>query len=362
MKKSYFISARKIILIIFIFLNVKVFADPSLTIQFNPNPTVLPAVAPGTTITIPISFSAIPTIDGDVCHFPEIDFDLQFSLIDASGGVTQIPGVHSMSYCMGSTYNPQAVLCYGSGPTSCSFIVPCVSGHYWLSIQILNVHMPAICSPGEAAFSANATDISTQVSHSYSTPYTYFENITSWTCSFTNVIEITTIPCVNPPNPVITPSGPTTFCQGNSVVLNANSGACSYQWYRFGTLLTGATNSNLTATQSGNYIVFETNACGSASTLITVTVLPLPPATITPGGQLTFCQGGFVFLQANTGTGLSYQWKLNGVDIPLATNSGYSATQQGNYTVVVTNSCGNTTSSPILVNISNPSAIITTTV
>jgi hypothetical protein len=62
-----------------------------------------------------------------------------------------------------------------------------------------------------------------------------------------------------------------------------------------------------------------------------------PSATITAAGSTTFCQGGSVALNANTGTGLTYQWKNNGIDIAAATSSSYTATAVGSYTVVVSN-------------------------
>jgi hypothetical protein len=48
-------------------------------------------------------------------------------------------------------------------------------------------------------------------------------------------------------------------------------------------------------------------------------------ATITPGGPLTFCSGGSVVLTANSGTGLTYQWKNNGSNISGATSVSYTA-------------------------------------
>jgi oligosaccharide reducing-end xylanase len=45
-----------------------------------------------------------------------------------------------------------------------------------------------------------------------------------------------------------------------------------------------------------------------------------PNASITPAGPTTFCSGGSVTLNANTGSGLSYQWLLNGNNISAATN------------------------------------------
>ncbi|MFN6225236.1 MAG: cohesin domain-containing protein, partial [Bacteroidota bacterium] len=68
----------------------------------------------------------------------------------------------------------------------------------------------------------------------------------------------------------------------------------------------------------------------------------VPPCTvtasITAAGNTTFCQGGSVVLYANTGTGLTYQWRNNGNNIAGATNASYTATTAGAYSVVVNNS------------------------
>ena len=62
---------------------------------------------------------------------------------------------------------------------------------------------------------------------------------------------------------------------------------------------------------------------------ITINVNAYPEAIITPQGPTTFCTGGSVILQANTGEGLSYQWKLNDGDITDANLDSFLATEAG---------------------------------
>jgi len=156
----------------------------------------------------------------------------------------------------------------------------------------------------------------------------------------------------------ITPATTTTFCSGDSVALNANTGTgLTYQWSNNGTAITGATVASYTATTSGNYTVIVTNSnkCSAASTGTAVNVNPLPNATITPATSTTFCSGGNVVLNANTGAGLKYQWNNGGTLISGATGASYTATTEGNFAVIVTNvnNC-TTTSSPITVSIDTP--------
>jgi len=85
-----------------------------------------------------------------------------------------------------------------------------------------------------------------------------------------------------------------------------------------------------------------------------------PAAVISAGGATTFCTGGSVTLNANSGNGLTYQWRLNGSPINGATASSYSASSQGNYTCAVTNTCGTAISNTISVLVNTPpSATIT---
>lgn len=87
-----------------------------------------------------------------------------------------------------------------------------------------------------------------------------------------------------------------------------------------------------------------------------------PSAFITPQGNTTFCSGGFVSLYANTGNGYTYKWLLDGSPISNANSSIYSATQDGNYTVEVTdNGCAAVSAAVTVtvnpnptVNLSNP--------
>ncbi|HKR06231.1 MAG TPA: kelch repeat-containing protein [Bacteroidia bacterium] len=183
------------------------------------------------------------------------------------------------------------------------------------------------------------------------TSYFYYAKTTgNYTCYLTNSCGAVTSSAISVtvnslPSATITPVGPTTFCSGGSVVLNAPSGANkTYQWKKGANLISGVTSSSYTVTTGGNYRVIVTNTvtgCSKTSNSATVvTVNALPAATITPQGPVTFCAGGSVVLQANTGAGLTYKWKKGSSFISGATLSSYTATTGGNYRVQVTNSNG----------------------
>lgn len=77
------------------------------------------------------------------------------------------------------------------------------------------------------------------------------------------------------PEPEITPSGPTTFCTCDSVLLDAGSGFISYEWS------TSETTQVITVHESGTYTVtvIDTNGCQNSSDPLEITVIE-PTATI----------------------------------------------------------------------------------
>src|SRR5207247_537901 len=107
-------------------------------------------------------------------------------------------------------------------------------------------------------------------------------------------------------------------------------------------VISGATDQTYIATKAGSYKVKETNSfsCYSFSSVITVTVLTTPVATITPLGNLDICSAGSVVLQANSGAGYTYQWVKGINNLSGETNQEYTATTKGTYKVIVTASNG----------------------
>jgi gliding motility-associated-like protein len=67
-----------------------------------------------------------------------------------------------------------------------------------------------------------------------------------------------------PARPTIAANGPLTFCKDDSVTLDAGL-ATTYQWYKNGTALAGATQRTYTAKLEGDYTVIVTNASGCPS-------------------------------------------------------------------------------------------------
>lgn len=208
------------------------------------------------------------------------------------------------------------------------------------TISTCGVPTPVITASGATTFCAGGSvtlTSSTADAYLWSTGATTQSIIATTTGTYTVTITITgqgtassagTAVTVNSiPTATITAGGATSFCQGLNVALTASVNT-SYLWS------TGATTQILTATASGNYVVTVTNVsgCTKTSNITTVTVLPLPTATITPSGNITICSGNTQVLTSSTGG--SYLWST------AATTRTINVTTAGNYTVRVTGSNG----------------------
>ncbi|MBY0425366.1 MAG: glycoside hydrolase family 9 protein, partial [Cytophagales bacterium] len=143
---------------------------------------------------------------------------------------------------------------------------------------------------------------------------------------------------------------------------NSSTGANVYTWSMSsapglaGTFVSGnnfSVNPIFTYTTSGNYLVCLTatsSVTGTSSSLCkTLTVCQTPVLITNPSGTLSNC--GTTLLNVNTSSGWTYQWQVNGANIPSAINSSYLASTSGIYTVSVTSFGCNTVSGNIALTI-----------
>lgn len=154
---------------------------------------------------------------------------------------------------------------------------------------------------------------------------------------------------------VSVPGGTTTGCATTPIVLNATAGAgLSYQWLVGGVAIPGATASSYTAGVSGSYTVLIINAtgCSDESPAVGITINPAPSTVVTTSGPTTVCAGATVTLNAETGTGYSYQWYSAAGAIPGATNASLTVSLTGSYYASVSNGYGCTINTlPVLVTV-----------
>ncbi len=145
------------------------------------------------------------------------------------------------------------------------------------------------------------------------------------------------------PNPIVSPSGNLTICQGSSQLLTAQGvPGSTYQWFYNNNLVINATSNTFQATQSGAYSVRETSirGCSSLTSSIQLSVSPNANSSL----AATICQGqGYAFgtqLLTNSGIYTRTLLSSNGCDsvitvslsvIPTSTNSLNATICQGQY-------------------------------
>ena len=131
--------------------------------------------------------------------------------------------------------------------------------------------------------------------------------------------------------------GNRTVAAGNAVALSGwaiGPGPLSYQWLRNGTNVSGATHGylkfdDLQAAAADDYALVATGTQGSiTSEVAVVTVLPSPPTiTLQPVSQLAGPGGSAALSASAKGTEpLTYQWRLNGINLPGATSTSLTFT------------------------------------
>jgi PKD repeat protein len=156
---------------------------------------------------------------------------------------------------------------------------------------------------------------------------------TTTTCSDTTLTHLLTV-WPNPLPPLITPVGPTTVCQGDTIILVGShpDPTVTFEWN------TGAVTDTIYPTKSGCYtlVVTDTIGCKNNNTFC-VTVNPMPYLCSFYEGCYDTCG---VFTIPGPVGGATYQWLNNGVVIPGATSQNYTASTSGLYSVIVTNSYG----------------------
>ena len=184
------------------------------------------------------------------------------------------------------------------------------------------------------------------------------------------------------------PSGPTITAQpqnqtvagGSSATFTVTAGGTaplSYQWQYNGANLSGATSASLTLANvqpanAGSYTVVVTNAVASVTSAVAVLTVLTPPAITAQPQSLSVAAGTTASFSAmaSGSAPLSYQWRLNGVNLAnggrisgaastTLTISGVQPADAGNYTLVASNGAGSATSAAATLTVTGPPAIVT---
>ncbi|OGX85720.1 hypothetical protein BEN47_14630 [Hymenobacter lapidarius] len=254
--------------------------------------------------------------------------------------VASTPGTYTVTYTVSSTCSstqsvtitalPKADFSYASTANTCTSNTGTVS--------------PTLATGATAGTFTSTTGLTLDattgaVTPSTSTPGTYTVTNTVPAGGGCPAVSATAPFTINAlPAATLTAGGPTTFCQGGSVVLTAAPTAgATYQFFN-GTTSQGpasATNT-LTATAGGSYTVAVTSAAGCAATSapVAVTVNPQSTATFAYSGS-PFCQNGTNPTPTVTGTaggtfssttGLTITASTGTIDLAASTPGTYSVT------------------------------------
>ncbi len=243
-----------------------------------------------------------------------------------------------------------------SGPTTlCSGAVDTLSANSGTSYQwFLN---------GTALTDTNQVCVATSAG-------SYTVEVSNGSCNATSsavIITIGSAPGIN------SQMSSASICSGANASFSfaASGSGISYQWYvstgsgfvalTNGGVYSGATTATLSITGAPSsmsgylYHCVVSGTCSPAATTASVSlyVNALSSATVTSVGSTYMCTGMSDTLLANTGSGYSYQWMLNGVNIAGATDSVYIAGTPGTYSVQITLSGCSVVSSGIAITV-NP--------
>ncbi len=139
------------------------------------------------------------------------------------------------------------------------------------------------------------------------------------------------------------------LCVGDAVTLSVvatGTEPFTYQWYKDGQPIAGATDDTFTidplsAADSGEYHAVVTNLCDQDVSDPVTLVVDEPPQIVTHPAPAIIAHGQtHVFCVTVDGTEpFEYQWRKNGVNIVGATANCYEASEAGMYACVVTNRC-----------------------
>ncbi len=311
---------------------------------------------------------------------------------------TNITGATNATYTTSSISNADVFSCVLTSNASCASTSTATSNTH--TMKVVSSAVPtvsisanpgnAICNGSSVTFSGtavyggatamyqwkkNGTNIAGATSPTYTTSTAsnsdVFKCVTtsSLSCASPNTANSNNITmavtAVNLPTISISASNGNTICSGasttfSSVITNGGTNP-TYQWYKNGSLISGATGSSYTSSTVNNSDVFRciltsTLLCANplidSSNNIVMTVNPnlTPSISISSSGN-TICSGSSVIFSStisNGGTSPSYQWKKNGTNISGATSAGYTNNTASNsdvFSCVLTSSVTCVTSS-----------------
>ncbi|MBC8048317.1 MAG: carboxylesterase family protein, partial [Fimbriimonadaceae bacterium] len=150
----------------------------------------------------------------------------------------------------------------------------------------------------------------------------------------------------------------TSFCQGETITLNAAHNGEFVQWKKNGLIIPGATENSYVANKSSTYTCVATGTCGEiTSNSITITEDKLPKAKISSYGIITVCPNESVTLSALPDDALTFQWYKGAHEISGATAAEHTTSKDGVYKCLMTTITTGCSKFSNLITLTNPCRI-----
>lgn len=171
----------------------------------------------------------------------------------------------------------------------------------------------------------------------------YYSTCTDWDTVSVMVLET--------PAAALNVTGTVAFCEGGAIGLTASPATdVTYQWLMDGALVPDSTGGTFLLSEAGDYAVIATNVCGTdTSATVTAAIAEEPVAGIDLTGTVEICEGELTEFTATPASGVDYQWLLDGAPVTDSTFSTYQTGAVGDYSVIVSNTCGSDTSEVVSV-------------
>lgn len=220
----------------------------------------------------------------------------------------------------------------------------------------------AFVVPGEGVYTFSTTAVTSGgggVNGNFTIIKQLFNSYTA-----TDTVQVFALP---PVTDIVSSSGSFTACADEPIALSVYGGNYTYEWFKNDTVvIAGAMDSVYTIPDPGSYPMVATykvkitnpaTGCAFITPNVTVTINEVFPPQLGTMGATYF---GGVLSTAYSAT--SYQWLLNGTPlVPSGQTQSYTPTQNGNYSVVLTNSSGCSDTSNVIsitnMSINNVSAL-----
>lgn len=171
---------------------------------------------------------------------------------------------------------------------------------------------------------------------------TYFAETNYGSCTSNSFSNRVTISEVNSgvTEAEITSSLGNPFCPEQGMTTLTTIGGDSYQWYKDGVAIPGATSQSYQTIESGTFgVQVDLGSCTVYGTIDLVS--ELFEANLNVPEANTIEEGESLFVEvSDTATAPEYEWFLNGTQIPNANQNTYYATDSGNYSVVIHETSG----------------------